>query len=71
VQRFLPLLKEFGPQRLIFGTDFPYCLEVEGEYCGAIDIVFQWTSEYGADVQRLIMGENSERLFGKWEDRIQ
>jgi predicted TIM-barrel fold metal-dependent hydrolase len=68
VQRFIPLLREFGPQRLIFGTDFPYCLEAEGEYCGAVDTVLQWTSEYGSDAQRLIMGENSERLFGKWED---
>lgn len=66
VQRFEPLLREFGPQRLIFGTDFPYCLEAEGEYSSAVNIILQWTSEYGDDVQRLIMAENSERLFGQW-----
>jgi len=72
-ERFEPLLKVFGPQRLLFGTDFPFVLEQEGSYQGAVELVSSWCRqskindmEDGESVRNLIMGGTAERLFGPW-----
>eukprot|EP00586_Coscinodiscus_wailesii_P004546 CAMPEP_0172485794 /NCGR_PEP_ID=MMETSP1066-20121228/13985_1 /TAXON_ID=671091 /ORGANISM="Coscinodiscus wailesii, Strain CCMP2513" /LENGTH=341 /DNA_ID=CAMNT_0013251265 /DNA_START=115 /DNA_END=1140 /DNA_ORIENTATION=- len=64
VKRFLPLLKAFGAERLMFGTDFPFVLEQEGGYKGAVDVVTSWLEN--DDDKRAIMGGTAQRLFGSW-----
>lgn len=64
-KRFLPLFEKFGQDRLMFGTDFPFVLEQEGSYGGAIGVVDDWVK--GDDSARAaIMGGTAERLFGAW-----
>jgi len=62
-QRFEPLLKSFGPGRLMVGSDFPYVLETKGGYDGAINTIKSWLSE--DDAEAVLFG-TAERLFGKW-----
>lgn len=63
-KRFGPLLAAFGAKRLMVGSDFPFVLETEGSYRGAISVVSEWVE--GSD-REAIMGGTAERLFGKWE----
>ena len=65
-KRFEPLVKAFGPQRLMFGTDYPYVAVQSGEYHGAVEVVNSWASVHGEEAQRAIMGGTAERIFGKW-----
>ena len=37
--RFVPLLDAYGADRLMMGSDFPFVLETEGSYKGAIETV--------------------------------
>lgn len=76
-QRFEPLIQSFGPGRLMIGSDFPYVLETEGGYSGAINTVKSWLKddEVGRDNNILSIDEaaeavlfgTAERLFGKFE----
>jgi len=63
-ERFEPLLQAFGPDRLMFGTDFPFVLEQEPSYDGMVKIVASWISDDGA--RSAVMGKTAERLFGAW-----
>jgi len=65
-ERFAPLVKAFGSDRLMFGTDFPYVMEQKGEYHGAVEVVQSWAAEYGEEEERNIMSGTAERLFGAW-----
>lgn len=80
-ERFQPLLETFGAERLMFGSDFPYVMQEEGGYKGAVDIVNSWLSNSDdgggggggssniliSEEERIaIMGGNAERLFGVW-----
>jgi len=65
--RFIPLLKNFGAERLMFGTDFPFVLEQEGTYKGAVDVVNSWMTD--TDEKMLVMGGTAQRLFGFWGSR--
>jgi predicted TIM-barrel fold metal-dependent hydrolase len=67
-KRFMPLLGLFGTKRLMMGSDFPYVLETEGSYKGAIETVRSWVQE--GDDRDAIMGGNAERLFGSWSTAI-
>ncbi|KAK1743150.1 2-amino-3-carboxymuconate-6-semialdehyde decarboxylase [Skeletonema marinoi] len=62
-QRFQPLLEAFGSKRLMVGSDFPYVLETEGGYDGAINTVKSWLNK--DDAEAVLFG-TAERLFGKW-----
>ena len=44
-QRFTPLLEAFGADRLMFGTDFPFVLESDLGYSGAVELVKSWTKD--------------------------
>ncbi|KAL9188505.1 hypothetical protein ACHAXT_006883 [Thalassiosira profunda] len=63
-KRFGPLLKAYGASRLMVGSDFPFVLETEGGYKGAIHTVQSWIPA-GSDRDAL-MGGTAEKLFGKW-----
>ena len=71
-ERILPLLEAYGPDRLMFGTDFPFILEQPGGYdAGAKAIVESWLDEeFGDDPagRDAVMGGTAERLFGRWGD---
>jgi predicted TIM-barrel fold metal-dependent hydrolase len=62
--RFEPLLKTFGPDRLMFGTDFPFVLEQKSDYGGTKDLVSSWIEDESAKEQ--IMGGTATRCFGAW-----
>ena len=61
-ERLEPLLKKFGPERLMFGTDFPFVLEQPGAYGGTVDLVRSWLGHHSHQV----MSSTAESLFGPW-----
>jgi predicted TIM-barrel fold metal-dependent hydrolase len=64
-ERLQPLLATFGPDRLMFGTDFPFVLEQTGQYGGTVDLVSSWLQ--GDDKARqAVMGGTAETVFGAW-----
>ena len=65
-ERFEPLLKAYGADRLMFGTDFPFVTQEEIGYKGAVDVVSSWLSARSEEEKNLVMGGTAERLFGFW-----
>jgi predicted TIM-barrel fold metal-dependent hydrolase len=65
-RRFLPLLKAYGAERLLYGSDFPYVMEIDPEsaYATLCSLVASWCPDDSS--RRAIMGGNAERLFGSW-----
>jgi predicted TIM-barrel fold metal-dependent hydrolase len=62
-ERFQPLLRAFGADRLMFGSDFPFVLEQPEAY-STVRLVESWIEN---DQDRAaIMGGTAERLFGPW-----
>ncbi|KAL3937713.1 MAG: hypothetical protein SGBAC_007240, partial [Bacillariaceae sp.] len=58
LERLEPLLQAFGPDRLMFGTDFPFVLEQEPSYSGMVELVSSWIPD---DVARSsVMGKTAE-----------
>lgn len=64
-ERFEPLLKAFGPERLMFGTDFPFVLEEPESYGGMVELVKKWT-ELDDTVSNALFHGTAERAFGPW-----
>lgn len=64
-ERFEPLLKAFGPDRLMFGTDFPFVLEEPESYGGMVDLVSKWV-ESDDTVSNALFHGTAERAFGPW-----
>ncbi|GHB60578.1 amidohydrolase family protein [Persicitalea jodogahamensis] len=52
----------FGPNRLMFGSDWPVCL-VAGEYQAVKDIVEKYTATFSAEEKAKIFGLNAERFY--------
>ncbi len=65
-QRFDKLLEVYGPNRLMFGTDFPFITEQKDGYKGGVDVVRSWVEDKDESVRDAIMGGTAERLFGAW-----
>ena len=65
-ERFDPLLKAYGADRLMFGTDFPFVTQEEIGYKGAVDVLSSWLSARSEEEKNLVMGGTAERLFGFW-----
>lgn len=65
-QRFLPLLKAYGAERLLYGSDFPYVMELDPKsaYASMRALVASWCPDDSS--RSAIMGGNAERLFGLW-----
>ena len=63
-KRFIPLLRSYGVERLMMGSDFPYVLETEGSYKGAIETVKSWLAP-GKEMEA-VMGGTAQGLFGSW-----
>jgi len=68
MERFRPLLKAFGADRLMWGSDFPFVLQEETGYQDTLDLVASWLEDdCETDEQRAaIMSGTAERLFGTW-----
>jgi len=66
-QRFEPLLKAFGAQRLLYGSDFPYLLDQTIGYRGAAQLVASsWMKNHSKEDRAQVMAGTAERLFGPW-----
>ncbi|HEX8327686.1 MAG TPA: amidohydrolase family protein [Hymenobacter sp.] len=53
----------FGPQRLMFGSDWPVC-EVAGGYGRALGMVEAYVQPFSAEAQDLFWGGNATRFYG-------
>jgi len=63
-ERLVPLLEVFGPDRLMFGTDFPFVLEQPGSYGGTVDLVKTWLES--DENRNKVMGGTVQKAFGAW-----
>lgn len=56
------VLEAFGPERLLFGSDWPVCL-VAGNYSKVKRVVTDFISELSANEQAQIMGRNAINFY--------
>lgn len=56
------VLEAFGPERLLFGSDWPVC-EVACKYSNWVDLVKSYISILSKDESEMIMGENAIKLY--------
>jgi len=61
------VLEAFGPERLMFGSDWPVCL-VAAEYAEVVGIVRDFFGEATAGEQAQIFGGTATRFYGLTED---
>jgi L-fuconolactonase len=59
---FETILDAFGPQRMIFGSDWPVCL-LKSTYYNWVNAVLCLINTLSANEQRAIMGGNAERIY--------
>jgi predicted TIM-barrel fold metal-dependent hydrolase len=64
-ERFEPLLAAFGPDRLMYGSDFPYVLEQPESYWEMLMLVQTWVGKKESTRAALFHG-TAERIFGPW-----
>jgi predicted TIM-barrel fold metal-dependent hydrolase len=64
-ERLDPLLRAFGCNRLMFGTDFPFVLEQNEQYKGTVDLISNWLIQ-DKDAHAAVMGGTAESVFGTW-----
>jgi len=57
------VLDAFGPNRLMFGSDWPVCL-LRGEYADWVQCVAFWIKDLSQNEQKAIMGATAERAYG-------
>ena len=56
------VLEAFGPDRLLFGSDWPVCL-VATTYQQWFELVLENISAFSTSEQDRIMGRNAERIY--------
>ncbi len=61
------VLAAFGPERLMFGSDWPVCL-VAAEYADVVGIVRDYFSQAAAGEQAQIFGDTATRFYGLTEE---
>lgn len=59
---FDAVLEAFGPERLLFGSDWPVCL-VATSYKSWVNLVKKWISELSVNEQRQILGKNAISIY--------
>lgn len=57
------VLDAFGPDRLMFGSDWPVCL-LRGEYADWVQCVDFWIKDLSPDEQKSIRGNTAARAYG-------
>lgn len=60
---FDTVLEAFGPQRLMFGSDWPVCL-MRSSHQQWVETVNSWIAPLSADEQSAIMGGTAARVYG-------
>jgi L-fuconolactonase len=55
-------IEAFGPGRLLFGSDWPVCLQVSA-YGEVVDASERWLSELSRDERAAVLGGNAERVY--------
>jgi L-fuconolactonase len=53
----------FGPERLMFGSDWPVCL-LAASYQQVLEIVEEYVRDCAADVKAKIFGGNAAHFYG-------
>ncbi|HVH72664.1 MAG TPA: amidohydrolase family protein [Candidatus Dormibacteraeota bacterium] len=53
----------FGPDRLMFGSDWPVCL-LAASYRQVMEIVEEYLQDFSADIQEKIFGGNAAKFYG-------
>ena len=56
------ILAVFGPERLIFGSDWPV-LTLNGSYGGWIELLRDWTKNWTPEQRALFYGGNAKRFY--------
>lgn len=56
------VLQAFGPERLLFGSDWPVCL-VAGNYKETKELVTQFIAHLSPEEQKAIMGQNAINFY--------
>jgi L-fuconolactonase len=59
---FETVLEAFGPQRVMYGSDWPVCL-LRGTYAGWVRTVGELAASLSADEQAALWGGNAERIY--------
>jgi len=62
---FETVLEAFGPQRLMFGSDWPVCL-MRTSHTRWVDTVRDWIAPLSATEQAAIMGGTAEKVYLTW-----
>lgn len=55
-------IEAFGPGRLLFGSDWPVCLQVS-TYGRVVDATERWLAELSDDERAAVLGGNAERVY--------
>lgn len=64
IRRYLDAaLESFGPQRLLFGSDWPVCL-LRAEYAEVAALVADWSRALSTDERAALWGGNAVRCYG-------
>lgn len=58
-------LELFGPQRLMFGSDWPVCL-LRADYAEAAGLVADWSQALSTDERDALWGGNAAHCYGLW-----
>ena len=56
-------LEVFGPQRLMFGSDWPVCL-LSASYQRVHRLVREWSTKLSADEQSALWGGTATQTYG-------
>lgn len=57
-------LAAFGPDRLMFGSDWPVCLLAASEYQDVYELVVDWANALSEGEQQKLFGDNATRIYG-------
>jgi L-fuconolactonase len=56
------VLELFGPERLMFGSDWPVCL-LAASYAQVTEIVDQWAAKLSASERDALWGDTARRIY--------
>ncbi|MFK7742437.1 MAG: amidohydrolase [Planctomycetota bacterium] len=57
-------LEAFGPERLLFGSDWPVCLLGAADYQEVYGLLSDWSSRLSDSEQQALFGGNAVRVYG-------
>ena len=57
-------LEAFGPDRLMFGSDWPVCLLAATDYAEVYQLVADWSESLSDSEQQKLFGDNAVEIYG-------